>query len=729
MPGQSTDETKLPPRRRGPRVGVDGPTNLGLSPHQGHKPGDIIGTHYKVVRLIGSGGMGVVYEVINTIIGVSSAVKRLSPELASSRKYCEEFVREASDSMQFSTMSRYLVTTQTVAIDDYGPFLVLDYIEHPTLRTVINQHSNGIDLHIAVNILHGLAVAISELHRVGYVHKDLKPENVFVGSHVYQTLVMLADFGLSKPLNLPTSPNIHKAGTERYMSPEQRNGLETDVRTDIYSFGIMAIELLTGDVLSPGDSLEDEKPDLPSSLCALVMRCTKRRKEQRPATSDELFDDLDAIRNALRVPTFPSAVLHFVTKQDGVMIDWDGNQISAESPLVIPFETSDERRIRVDAKWRHVSLLISFINLSPGDEHTIELPAGFVFDADLPTGCTLFYKNGSAVSLPISGQMPQQGYYYFEVFHDGASVLTQKVTIHPGENFWRPSIVLPAKPEMRRTTLQFTNLQPDANVRVEGTTIIHKYGWSAMVAAERIRRVHVEVDWRGLSVYSVTVPLNAGEHKVIDLPHVYELNANLPKEVTVKDESGVVQTFPMRGKVPSSGYLLLMVSYRGMSLGKFEVSINSVDVAWAPVLPIPQPSLLIASKLELVDVQLGATVWIDGVQLKAPYIAMFDIAIGSSKVVSVKCKWHNLTLYSTRVRVTAGKTRKVSIPKGFELHATNIPPNSSIETMDGLTVTFPYLGIVPESRKISFTLRLIGKSPIVQKVPVHIGACLWNVAK
>lgn len=729
MPGQSTDETKLPPRRRGPRVGVDGPTNLGLSPHQGHKPGDIIGTHYKVVRQIGAGGMGVVYEVINTITGTTFAIKRLSAELSGLIQHQEAFLSEAKDSMKFTGKSEYFVTTQTVDIDALGPFLVLEYVEHPTLRAIIENHPDGMPADVAITILHSLAWSLTDLHRLGYVHRDLKPENVFVGPPADEPLVMLADFGLSKSHTEQTRTSIRRAGTERYISPEQRNGLETDVTTDIYAFGIMAMELLAGDALSPGDSLEDEKPDLPSSLCALVMRCTKRRKEQRPATSDELFDDLDAIRNALRVPTFPSAVLHFVTKQDGVMIDWDGNQISAESPLVIPFETSDERRIRVDAKWRHVSLLISFINLSPGDEHTIELPAGFVFDADLPTGCTLFYKNGSAVSLPISGQMPQQGYYYFEVFHDGASVLTQKVTIHPGENFWRPSIVLPAKPEMRRTTLQFTNLQPDANVRVEGTTIIHKYGWSAMVAAERIRRVHVEVDWRGLSVYSVTVPLNAGEHKVIDLPHVYELNANLPKEVTVKDESGVVQTFPMRGKVPSSGYLLLMVSYRGMSLGKFEVPINSVDVAWAPVLPIPQPSLLIASKLELVDVQLGATVWIDGVQLKAPYIAMFDIAIGSSKVVSVKCKWHNLTLYSTRVRVTAGKTRKVSIPKGFELHATNIPPNSSIETMDGLTVTFPYLGIVPESRKISFTLRLIGKSPIVQKVPVHIGACLWNVAK
>ena len=182
-------------------------------------------------------------EVINTITGLPSAVKRLSQELSSSREYCKEFVREASGSMQFSTMSRYLVTTQTVAIDDYGPFLVLDYIEHPTLRTVINQHPNGIDLEIAVNILHGLAVAISELHRLGYVHRDLKPENVFVASHVNQTLVMLADFGLSKPLNLPTSPNIQKAGTERYMSPEQRHGLETDVSVNIDSkFLISSVE-------------------------------------------------------------------------------------------------------------------------------------------------------------------------------------------------------------------------------------------------------------------------------------------------------------------------------------------------------------------------------------------------------------------------------------------------------------------------------------------------------
>lgn len=81
------------------------------------------------------------------------------------------------------------------------------------------------------------------------------------------------------------------------------------------------------------------------------------------------------------------------------------------------------------------------------------------------------------------------------------------------------------------------------------------------------------------------------------------------------------------------------------------------------------------------------------------------------------------------MRIAAGKTRKVSIPKGFELHATNIPPNSRIETMDGLMVTFPYLGIVPESRFIRLTLLQNDKTKIVRSVAVHPGVCRWNVAK
>lgn len=629
MPGQPSDETHLPPKRRGPRVGVNGPTNLGQSPKRGHKPGDIIGSHYKVIRQIGAGGMGVVYEVINTITGVPAAVKRLSQELASSREYCAEFVREASNSMQFSTTSRYLVTTQTVAIDDYGPFLVLDYIEHPTLRTVINQNPKGIELEGAVNILHGLAIAISELHRLEYVHRDLKPENVFVVSNVNQQLVMLADFGLSKPLNLPTSPIIHKAGTERYMSPEQRNGFETDVRTDIYSFGIIATEMLNGESLAPGDLLEENRPDVPVQICNFLRRCTKGRRDLRPADSDELVEFFDAARKGLVGPLYPPAILHFVTKQPDVVIDVDGSNSPASLPLEIPFGTADERRIKVEAKWKQVSLHISFLNVQPGDEHTIELPAGYSFDAKLPDGCTLHFKNGSEVPLPLSGVVPQQGYFYFDVFHGTEVVLSQKVTFHPGENFWQPSIVIPPKPELVRTSLKFRNLQRDAIVKVDGDVVDHVSGWSAMVTPERIRRVKVEVDWRGFVVLSSTLSLNSGENRVVDVPLAYQLNAELPKEVTVKNQYGDVQSVPIRGLVPSSRRLSLSVFYRGISFGEFEIPISPGDVSWAPVLPTPRPSLLVASKLELEDVQVGANVWIDGTLIKSPYIGMFDIAIGS----------------------------------------------------------------------------------------------------
>jgi serine/threonine protein kinase len=729
MPGQPTDVTRMPRRKRALPAERDVPTNLGTSASHNHAPGDVIGNHYEVVRQIGAGGMGVVYEVINKITGVPVAIKRLSCELSNSKEHRDAFIREATDSMKFTGKSEYFVTTQTVDIDAIGPFIVVEYVEHPTLRTIIERHPDGMSTDLAINILHGLAFSLTELHRLGFVHRDLKPENVFIGPPADKPLVMLADFGLSKSLTDRTRTSIRRAGTDRYISPEQRNGLETDVTTDIYAFGIMAMEMLNGDVLSPGDSLFELRPEIPIELCEYITKCTKGRREQRPADSNELFDFFDALRSGSISPVYPPAIVHFVAKQPDVVIDVDGSNSPASLPLEIPFDTADERRIKVEAKWKHVSLLISFLNLQPGDEHTIELPAGYSFDAKLPDGCTLHFKNGSEVPLPLSGVVPQQGYFYFDVFHGTEVVLSQKVIIHVGGNFWQPSIVLPAKPDLRRTTLRFTNLQPDAIVTVDGTIVDHKAGWSAMVAAERIRRVKVEVDWRGFVVLSSTLPLNSGENRVVDVPLVYQLNADLPKEVTVKNQYGDVQSFPIRGLVPSGRLLLLSVFYRGMPFGKFEVPINSVDVAWAPVLPIPQPSLLVASKLELVDVQLGANVWIDGALIKAPYIGMFDIAIGSSKVVSVKCKWHNMTLYSSRVRITAGKTRKVSIPKGFELHATNIPPNSRIETMDGLSVTFPYLGIVPESRKVSFTLHQIGKSPIVREVPVHIGACLWNVAR
>ena len=725
MPGQPTDETKLPPRRRGARVGVDGPTNLGLGPHQGHKPGDIIGTHYKVVRQIGAGGMGVVYEVINTITGVPSAVKRLSPELSISAEHREAFIREATDTILFTGKSEYFVTTQTVDIDALGPFLVLEYVEHPTLRAIIENHPDGMPTDAAIAVLHGLAYSLSELHRLGFVHRDLKPENVFVGPPADEPLVMLADFGLSKSHTERTRTSIRRAGTDRYISPEQRNGLETNITTDIYAFGIMAIELLTGDVLSPGDSLEDEKPDLPADFCTLVNRCTKRRQEQRPSTSDELFEVLDTIRNQLMVPKFRPGVIHFVTKQPGVVIDCAGQQSSAESPLVIPFETSDERRIMVDAKWKHVSLLISFINLSPGDEHTIELPAGFVFDAELPTGCTLFYKNGSAVSLPISGQMPQQGYYYFEVFHDGASVLSQKVTIHPGENYWRPSVVLPAKPEALQTTLRLLNLLPDSVVIISGEIVKSPFVFSREIARGETIQVQVDSRWRGVGLFVSAVTLKAGDDKSIEIPSGYQLNVELPLGVTPKGVAGNTLTFPIKADLPASRSLQVELYYRNQSLGKHTVMLSAGVNTWTPTVTLPSEPQKLMSKLTLYGVMAGAEVWINGIANSGSFVEMIEIPTGATKAVSIKCVWHGLTLYDSKVTIAAGETKTVNIPKGFELYVEGLKEDLVIESVNGRNASTPIRGIVDDTRAVVVRLRRKDGICFNETIPIHAGSCKW----
>jgi serine/threonine-protein kinase len=263
--------------------------------------------------------MGVVYEVINTITGIASAVKRLSAELSISVEHREAFIREATDTMQFTGKSEYFVTTHTVDIDANGPFLVLEYVEHPTLRSIIEQHPDGLPVDAATNILHGLAYSLVELHRLGFVHRDLKPENVFVGPPADEPLVMLADFGLSKSHTERTRTSIRRAGTDRYISPEQRNGLETDATTDIFAFGIMAMEMLNGDVLSPGDSLLELRPEIPVELCEYITKCTKGRREQRPADSNELFDFFDALRSGSISPVYPPAIVHFFAKQPDVV--------------------------------------------------------------------------------------------------------------------------------------------------------------------------------------------------------------------------------------------------------------------------------------------------------------------------------------------------------------------------------------------------------------------------
>ena len=178
----SSDDTVLPPRRRANASGLDGDTVLPSQNAAGiHAAGDVIDNRYTVIREIGRGGMGVVYEVEDDLVGIRVAVKRLLPELAQRADLIEVFKREGSNAMRFTAESPRFVTMRHIGTDTNGLYLVMDYVTNLTLRShVQSQPANRLFVTSATAILYELANALSDLHRLGFVHRDLKPENIFV---------------------------------------------------------------------------------------------------------------------------------------------------------------------------------------------------------------------------------------------------------------------------------------------------------------------------------------------------------------------------------------------------------------------------------------------------------------------------------------------------------------------------------------------------------------------
>ena len=279
------DDTTLPSRRPVISGELNGDTVLPSHNASGiHVAGDVIDNRYTVIREIGRGGMGVVYEVEDNLLGGRFAIKRLLPELTSRQELAEIFKREGANAMRFTSESPRFVTMRYVGTDALGLYLVMDYIDAPTLRTVLNiAADHRLTIPVAYTILQELASALSDLHRLGFIHRDIKPENIFILNPGQDAQVRLVDFGLTKEDVEFTRTSMRGAGSSGYASPEQKKGLPTTPASDVYSFGVIAYEVLSGELPQYGETLSDIVPDTPQSLADFIERCLASRVEKRIA--------------------------------------------------------------------------------------------------------------------------------------------------------------------------------------------------------------------------------------------------------------------------------------------------------------------------------------------------------------------------------------------------------------------------------------------------------------
>ncbi len=278
-------------------------------------PGRTLGGKYRVLRLIGQGGMGGVYEAEGPQ-GARFAVKILDPEWARDPVAAARFAREAAAASDVS--SEHIVRVVEGGTEGGSPYLVMELLRGEDLGKRLRQRRHlGLDesLHVVEGMLEGLVAA----HAAGIVHRDLKPDNVILVEHGDEAdFVKIVDFGMSK-LDRPAGSTAPLAltrkgvvlGTPLYMSPEQaRASADVDARSDLFAVGAILFECLTGRPPFTGETYEqillricmEDAPDVrrwapevPDALAAFVARALEREREERFASADEMLGALRGI--------------------------------------------------------------------------------------------------------------------------------------------------------------------------------------------------------------------------------------------------------------------------------------------------------------------------------------------------------------------------------------------------------------------------------------------------
>lgn len=263
--------------------------------------GKVFGARYEIIEGIDSGGMANVYKAKCRKTNSTVAVKILKDKFSNSEEYVKRFKKEAES--VFSLEHDNIVHITDIGYDQKSYYMVMEYVDGPSLKTLI-QEKTKIDETDAIRYAIQACSALSVAHRKGIIHRDIKPQNILVTKHGD---IKVTDFGIAKSVSEDDEDEKQVIGSVYYVSPEQAKGDKVDIRTDIYSLGIVLYEMLTGVVPFTGDktvavalkhineqiTAPAEKNNLLSkSINNIVLKAISKSKKDRYQSMNAFKEDL-----------------------------------------------------------------------------------------------------------------------------------------------------------------------------------------------------------------------------------------------------------------------------------------------------------------------------------------------------------------------------------------------------------------------------------------------------
>lgn len=321
----------------------------------------LLGGRYQIERQVGGGGMAVVYRAVDSLLGRTVAVKMLRAQYAGDEEFVSRFRQEAQSAARLSHAN--IVNLYDVGTVDGEYYIVMEYIDGPTLKDVIRDRG-PLSVSETLDITKQICDALGHAHEHHIIHRDIKPHNILLTK---SGVVKVTDFGLARAMTgntLTHQPGSSVLGSVHYFSPEQARGGTTDIKTDIYSLGVVMYEMLTKQLPFSGDTpvsvalkhLRDQFieprqliPSIPQSVENIVLRCMAKSPNVRYPDMGAVKKDL---RDALIYPDVPKFMAPQGVSDETIVVPIIGN-LTSMTDEVSPSRTQGEP-VKRRTWWRGI---------------------------------------------------------------------------------------------------------------------------------------------------------------------------------------------------------------------------------------------------------------------------------------------------------------------------------------------------------------------------------------